>query len=134
MNVMDYAWLKQDRYVDFDNVPPASCVDLVNGLCATVYDGPRWTGNAVDLIAQKHAGWKWIANTPDNQPRMGDIIVWHANIPTLTIGPFGHTSICLVSNKMQFVSMDQDWPMASPVRMVAHSFLGVAGWQRKVSL
>lgn len=133
MNVLDYAWLKQDRFVDFDNVPPASCVDLVNDLCGTVYGSPRWRGNAVDLIAQKQPGWKWIANTPTNQPRLGDVVVWHANMPTLSIGPYGHTAVCLVANLRELVSLDQDWPLAAPIRTVAHSYLGVAGWQRKMT-
>lgn len=133
VNVLDYAWLKQGRYVDFDNVPPASCVDLVNDLCNTVYSGPRWRGNAVDLIGQKQPAWKWIVNTPTNQPRLGDVVVWYASMPTLDIGPFGHTAVCLIANLREFVSLDQDWPLGGNIRMIAHSYLGVAGWQRKMT-
>lgn len=133
MNALDYAWLKQATYVVSPVTGGASCVDLVNGLCGTVYGGPHWNGNAVDIIGQKQAGWKWIANTPDNQPRLGDVVAWHANVPRLGIGQYGHTAVCLVASKNELCSVDQGWLPYHEVRTVMHSYLGVAGWQRKVA-
>ena len=114
--------------IDLDHMYGCQCVDLVDSWAN--YIGrplPAVPGGAKDLV-QKIADYQWINNTPTNFPDPGDIIVWGT-----TIGPWGHTAVCLRADVNYLNSIDQNWvntsDNGSPAAYVRHDYRGVLGWQ-----
>ena len=105
------------------------CVDLVNQYIAEVLKLPKilWT-NACDFPKKADRKyWDWIVNTPLGVPKEGDIIVWNKNAG----GGYGHVAIFIEGDVNSFRSLDQNWPLYSPVHIQGHYYKNVAGWLRK---
>jgi hypothetical protein len=86
--------------------------------------------NAVDWAGPARvAGWHWVANTPNNYPAPGDVVVWRANVAQLGIGSYGHVAVVVSADQFALVVLQQDWPVGAPVALGAQSYVGVAGWQ-----
>ena len=67
-----------------------------------------------------------IANTPDNAPACGDIIVWDRNVPGVT-GVAGHIALVLSGGPTGFVVLEQNNPQPY-VTEASHPYTGVLGW------
>lgn len=112
--------------LDFDEEFGYTCVDLVQ-FWAQNLGLPRFTGNAVDLARQGSANLLWIANTPENFPSAGDIVVWGSNLGGA--GQYGHVDIAEGNATTEaFTGFDQNWPEGSLCHSQAHSYAGVLGW------
>lgn len=117
--------------VDFDAVPPASCIDLVNDYMAAQWGAPRYTGNAVDIPRQPRTGWTWVSNGPKNYPPRGAVVCWHPNVSGLGIGPYAHTAVAVWADANLLISLDQGWPEDAPANLILHTYTGVAGWWQR---
>lgn len=108
-------------------VGDGQCVALCNEWLRERYGlGPVWA-NAVDWAAARPQGLEWVDNSPTNYPPAGAVMVWKAYAGH-GIGPFGHVAVCLAACSMVLLTVDQNWPAGSPVALVLHDYLGVAGW------
>jgi hypothetical protein len=66
----------------------------------------------------------------------GSIIIWNSypeNKNGVGTGPHllggaGHIAVVISANSTGFVSLDQNWPTGSVVKMVSHDYAGVKGW------
>lgn len=103
------------------------CVDLANIWLAANRGTPPVRLNAVDWATTAIRSWKWIANTPQNSPARGSLVVWGQNAAVGT-GQYGHIAIALTADSAELVTLDQDWPFGSPVALTLHSYEGVLGW------
>lgn len=134
MNINDFVSQNNGKYLDFDGAYGAQCVDLVQYWCQSL-NGPRLSGNAVDLSGQTHNGFfRWIENTPAGVPRAGDIMVWGEYAP-FGISQYGHTGVFIEGDVNSFRSFDQNWPTGHPCGVVNHvNYGGVLGWLQPVCL
>jgi hypothetical protein len=115
--------------IDIDGVDGAQCVDLVNAWATLGKGKPRLQGNAYELLAKAPPGtWQRTANTPTNFPIPGAIVVWSADVPAVSIGPYGHTAIALVADIAHLVTLDQNWDGKMYAVVNVHPYAGVAGW------
>lgn len=105
------------------------CVDLVNLYLIERWGRPPVRLNAVDWRSASIDGYQWTANSPDNSPSIGDLVVWGPYAP-LGVGPYGHIALCLLADSSHIVSFDQDWPFGAPCSLQLHGYGGVLGWQR----
>lgn len=109
------------------------CVDWVNLYIRDVLGLPiiEWT-NAKDFPEKADKKlYDWIVNTPTGVPQKGDIVIWSGQ----TGGGNGHIAVFLEGNTSKFTSLDQNWPLASPVHKQNHYYTNVRGWLRpKVSV
>lgn len=105
------------------------CVDLAN-LWLIARGGSPVRLNAADWASDLHTlkGRPFVPNGPVNFPAPGAIVVWKRNIGSLGIGPYGHIAVVLAADANSLVTVDQDWPIGSPVQTVVHTYEGVAGW------
>lgn len=127
---------------DFVAASVNKCIDLNEppGDCQCVALADAWANDqglplplvadAKDFVGAIVPGWTWIANTPDNQPQPGDLVVWDTRI-----GVDGHIALCTGPvGPVMFTSLDQNWvnsgPNGSPAVHVDHNYFGVAGWLR----
>ncbi len=125
------AWISLvlGQAIDVDGVDGAQCVDLVNDWAVRGKGKPRLQGNAYELLAKAPPGtWQRTANTRLNFPAPGAIVVWHADVPSVSIGPFGHTAVALVADVTHLITLDQNWDGKMYAAVVAHPYDGVAGW------
>lgn len=123
------AWVnghENGRY-DTDGVPsdqPYQCVDLVQVFNSELVGGPRFWGNAKDIINQPGDKYRRINNTPDFVPQAGDIGVFNGNLG----GGYGHVVVCTgLGDTNTFQSLDQNWnrPEATRVTHNYNNFIGV---------
>lgn len=113
--------------IDIDGAYGAQCVDAINDYLAEL-GAPRVHGNAVDIAHQSIPGFAWRANSPDNAPRAGSIVVWNANDTVLHIGQFGHTAVAIHADRWGMVTADQNWAGVPRLALYAHTYRAVAGW------
>lgn len=107
--------------IDVDQVYGAQCVDLVNDYLRRVKAQPRVVGNAIDVAHQSIVGAVWTANTPNNAPSPGDVVVW-------SFAPYGHTGVVLCADAMHLISIDQNWDSVQRAVCIAHNYAQVIGW------
>jgi cell wall-associated NlpC family hydrolase len=67
-----------------------------------------------------------IKNSPNNQPKKGDIVFW-GTYPFVT-GLAGHVAMYEGGNLYSLIGFEQNYPTKSPCRFVKHSYKGVMGW------
>lgn len=107
------------------------CVDLANLYLIRCLGLAPVRKNAVDWHGPALAGFKWTPNSPLNAPAFGDLVIWGEDARAGT-GPNGHIAVCIASDNLHFVSVDQNWPDGAPVALVVHHYAGVLGWQMPV--
>jgi len=128
MTVLDFVQRRLGTVITSAGGIGGECVDLANQFLADMYGDPHEYLNAVDWAGARVPGHAWIANTPSNMPRQGDLVVWGYSSAAGT-GPNGHIALALAASQMWVVSCDQNWPTGSPVRLMLHSYAGILGWQ-----
>lgn len=98
------------------------CTDLANAYLRDVLQQPivEWT-NAIDFPS-KLTNFDFIANTPTNIPKEGDLIIWKPSP--------GHIALFIEGNVDSFISFDQNYPTDSPCHIQEHDYTNVLGWCR----
>lgn len=110
---------------DFDGYLGFQCMDLAEQYNKEVICAPRIGGNAIDVWKNfPREYYSQIANTADNFPVEGDLIIWNANIGN----GFGHIAICAKADVNAFTSFDQNWPAGSKCHFQGHNYVNVIGW------
>jgi len=130
MTLTDFIAKYNGKYIDFDGVYGAQCMDLMHQYVVevlgiadpNVLSAPA----AVDLYNNfdniyGHEDFDLIANTVNNVPLEGDIIVWD-------IYTYGHVAIFVDGDPDKFNSFDQNYPIGSPCHLQNHDYNGVSGW------
>lgn len=113
--------------VDFDGYYGFQCMDLAEQYNKDVVGAPRLGGNAADVWDHYPTDkYDKIANTPNNAPQLGDIIIWGRTVG----GGFGHIAIVQTATISSFTSMDQNWPAGSIAHFQQHNYTSVLGWLR----
>lgn len=121
--------------LDFDGYYGTQCVDLFNvylkeilSINNPIQQFPVASAYQIWDYAQKNSLFKRIENTPTGVPEVGDIIIF-ANSNSF---PHGHVSIFLEGDTKKFISLDQHYPLGSPVSKVTHDYINpkVVGWLR----
>lgn len=114
------------KYIDYDGVYGAQCVDLVKSYFADVIGIPAIRNNAVDYWTNyPTAHFTKIVNTPSFVPQRGDIMIWGT-----AVGQYGHIAIVVDGNVNTFRSLDQNWPFSNgttPSKVITHNYTGVLG-------
>lgn len=128
MTPMQWITLNLHRSIDLDGSYGPQCVDSARSFLRTCYPGTDLAGNAADNIGGAPRGWRWIANGPYNAPGLGSVVFWNRNVTALSIGPFGHVAIALAADRFALVTADQNWLGIPRVELVAHGYVGIAGW------
>ena len=117
-DAVKWAYAQEGRFLDYDKVYGAQCVDLVHYYYAYFGKASYATGNGCDFVNNKLPdGWTRIKNTPDFVPQPGDIAVWGKEL-----SQYGHVAIILSADAHSFVSMDQNWPRGSACKKVTHNY------------
>lgn len=117
-DAVKWAYAQEGKFLDYDKVYGAQCVDLVHYYYAYFGKASYATGNGCDFVNNKLPdGWTRIKNTPDFVPQPGDIAVWGKEL-----SQYGHVAIILSANAHSFVSMDQNWPRGSACKKVTHNY------------
>ena len=110
--------------LDVDNYAGDQCVDVFLAYNRDVVGGNWVAGNAIDYwTTYPFDYYKKIANTPDNFPSKGDVIIFGQ-----AVGQYGHICICNTANADSFNSFDQNWPVGSNCHFQDHNYNGVLGW------
>jgi hypothetical protein len=114
------------KYVDYDGVYGAQCVDLIKKYFVEVIGIPAIRNNAKDYWTNyPTAHFTRITNTPSFLPKRGDIMIWGT-----AVGQYGHIAIIDTANLNTFVSLDQNWPFSNgttPAKRITHNYNGVLG-------
>jgi hypothetical protein len=115
-------------FIDYDGVYGNQCVDLIKDYVDKVFGLNPWKSNACDYPqSYPQDQYELIEITPDAVPEKGDIVLFSNEV-----GPFGHVSIALGNGDVnKFESLDQNWPLGSPVQITKHDYNGVIGWLRR---
>ena len=117
-DAVKWAYAQEGKFLDYDKVYGAQCVDLVHYYYAYFGKASYATGNGCDFVNNKLPdGWTRIKNTPDFVPQLGDIAVWGKEL-----SQYGHVAIILSADAHSFVSMDQNWPRGSACKKVTHNY------------
>jgi hypothetical protein len=117
------------KYIDWDGVYGAQCVDLYRFYCKEVLEVPQSPPipGAADIWNNYlTAYFDKITNTPEGVPTKGDVMIWSKN----TGGGYGHVAIFYDGTVSKFRSFDQNWPTGSPCQLVSHYYKNVLGWLR----
>ncbi len=128
ITVDDFINLFNGHSVDWDNALGSQCFDLANFYSFAI-GGKPFIGATADLIYQQpqNGFYTQIANTPNNFPIKGDIVVW--NWPHVAIATGNNTNI------NQFEVLEQNDPKGSPSHIKVYgNYNGVIGWLRPVNL
>lgn len=117
-DAVKWAYAQEAKFLDYDKVYGAQCVDLVHYYYAYFGKASYATGNGCDFVNNKLPdGWTRIKNTADFVPQPGDIAVWGKEL-----SQYGHVAIILSADAHSFVSMDQNWPRGSACKKVTHNY------------
>lgn len=117
-DAVKWAYAQEGKFLDYDKVYGAQCVDLVHYYYAYFGKASYATGNGCDFVNNKLPdGWTRIKNTADFVPQPGDIAVWGKEL-----SQYGHVAIILSADDHSFVSMDQNWPRGSACKKVTHNY------------
>ena len=134
MKFQDFITRWNGKYIDFDGVYGAQCMDLMHQYIVEVLDftdGRILAAPAakdVFLNFQNVYGnqiFEKIDNTPTGVPKEGDIMFWGTGI-----GQYGHVAIFVEGDANNFRSFDENFPIGSPCHIQSHSYSGVLGWLR----
>lgn len=126
--------LHDNKYLDFDHVYGAQCVDEVQFYLRDVLGLPPLPGNAINEFGEDAKQLHWTHNNLLElalQPHPGDIMVWGPSARVGT-GALGHTAVVVAADAYHFTSFDQNWPVGAPCHLVHHTYDGVIGWGRKI--
>ena len=82
---IDWVKSQQGKQLDYDNVYPGECVDLINIYAKTLGQGYCY-GNAKDYASNNISAWKGWTRIKGATPQKGDILIW-------TGGEWGHVAI-----------------------------------------
>ncbi len=124
-----YKW--NGKFVDTDGAYGPQCMDWMHRFVEDVY-GLNKTNLAAPSAKQLFltfpnvkgsAFFTKIINRPWNVPRQGDIIFWN-------YGEFGHVAIVNEANVFRLTSIDQNYPLNTPVHIQEHNYRGCMGWLR----
>lgn len=125
--LVDFVNHYQLKFVDIDHFAGAQCVDVQLAWCDWLrvphFPGVPGAGWHAGMYIP---GWAWLANSPNNIPQPGDVVIWGRS-PTL---PWGHEGVYLRGDVMHLITFDQNWPYNSPCHEQGHTYGGVAGWFR----
>jgi hypothetical protein len=131
MTFTDFMAKYNGKYIDFDGVYGAQCMDLMHQYCVEVLgitDGSILAAPAAKDIYNNfdnlngHDLFEKIGNTPTGIPNEGDIVVWG-------MGDWGHVAIFIDGNADRFNSFDQNFPIGSPCHVQNHpNYTDVLGW------
>jgi hypothetical protein len=114
------------KYIDFDGIYGAQCVDLVKSYFVDVIGIPAIRNNAIDYWTNyPTAQFTRITNTPSFVPIKGDIMIWGKGV-----GTYGHIAIIVDANVNTFRSLDQNWPYSNgttPSKVITHNYSSVLG-------
>jgi hypothetical protein len=114
------------KYIDYDGIYGAQCVDLIKKYFPEVIGIPAIRNNAVDYWTNYPTGsFTRITNTPSFIPIRGDIMIWGTGV-----GTYGHIAIIDTANVNTFVSLDQNWPYSNgttPAKYITHNYKSVLG-------
>lgn len=117
-DAVKWAYAQEGKFLDYDKVYGAQCVDLVHYYYAYFGKASYATGNGCDFVNNKLPdGWTRIKNTADFVPQPGDIAVWGKEL-----SQYGHVAIILSADAHSFVSMDQNWPRGSACKKGTHNY------------
>ena len=137
MTFFEFFQKYNNTFVDTDNAYGPQCMDLMHIFCTDVLGLDKSTLSAPSAkeVWQRFPNvpgaqyFKQIKNTLWNVPQQGDIVFFG-------VGQYGHVSIFNEGDARRFTSIDQNWPLNSPVHVQEHTygFMGrsVLGWVRKV--
>jgi hypothetical protein len=125
MNLEEFIAAHDGQCLDIDGFPPEQPCQRVDVAKAWMQGRGHQTfiGNAVDYWAPGPDWFEKIANTRDNFPSPGDIVVWGHDI-----GPFGHVAIAIEANVNDFTSFDQYFPLNTNCHRQNHNYHAVLGW------
>lgn len=109
--------------VTADNIGTPQCVDVIQ-LYAQILGAPRFTGDAQDIYDQPGDCFIQIANTPDNFPLKGDIVV----LNSLYNGTVGHVGMSTdKSNVLTCELFEQNDPLGSDCHTNIYTYRNEAG-------
>lgn len=119
-----------NKYCDFDGAYGAQCVDLVE-FWGKLLAAPVLAGDAKDFQDQTLGFYIWIPNTPDNNPRVGDIVVWSGDYNN----DGGHCGIATGKGDTNtFEVFVQNDPLGANCQLKTYNYTDVVGWLRPPSL
>jgi hypothetical protein len=132
MTLTDWLMENLGHALDTDHAYGPQCVDAVNSWLQSSGGTARATSpTAAGIEREVWLGHRWTANNPTNHPAAGDVVVWR-QAPSIMVGAEGHTAVCVYAEQYGLVTADQNWNGARVLTLNAHSYVGVAGWQRRV--
>lgn len=115
-----------------DDIETPQCVDPVQ-LYARILGAPRFSGNAQDIYNQPGDFFTQIANTPDNFPVKGDIVVLSDKFN----GTDGHVGISIGKADINTCDLwEQNDPIGHDLQIKTYSYtnaygeIQVLGWLR----
>lgn len=126
-------WVKNTlgKGIDYDGAYGVQCVDLVKHYIKNVLEiEPQSIGNAIEYFNKRYtseyltSNFKWLDNTADFVPQMGDICVFSSNSGK------GHVSIATGDgSKSYFYSYDQNYPSSKhePMTRIKHTYSSLLG-------
>ena len=128
MNVQDLVNAINGQYLTITGGDEGQCTAVAHKW-EQMLGLPIVYGNAADTYAAAgQIAYDLIPNTPDGVPLPGSIMVWHQDSGIGT-GGAGHTAVFISGDVNSFDSLDQNWPLGSPVHIQHHSsYEGVTGW------
>lgn len=124
--------------IDFDGQYQNQCVDLYRQYVAEVLHFPQSPGvGGAKEIYTAYPTWpiklrnlyQRIANTPNNIPTTGDIVVWGSSF-----GVYGHVAIYVFGDVWKFISFDQNMPLGTVCHMQHHNYNAVLGWLHPIAV
>lgn len=124
MTFLEFYEKYKNKYTDFDGYYGAQCVDLVQYWSREI-GGPRFTGNAKDIIHQAGTFYDRIDNKLLNFPKEGDIVVWNEKMGA----GFGHTGIATKNaGVLKLEVFQQNDPMRSTAQLKTYTYSNIIGW------
>lgn|SRR3990167_1365224 len=121
------------KYIDFDGVYGAQCVDLIRYYIVEVLGisnntikpvaGAKDMFEKYDTLVDKNV-FERIPNTPTGVAEESDIVLWGAT----SGNPYGHVALFVEGDTNSFRSFDQNFPVGSPCHIQNHSYSNVLGW------
>jgi cell wall-associated NlpC family hydrolase len=128
MTLSQFITKYRGKYLDFDKVYGAQCVDLTKAYYKEVLGIAPKIGNAVTYWTTIDSRFTRIANTPRAIPRAGDVVVWGTKY-----GKYGHVAVATGNgNVWWFDAFSQNDPLGSPCKIKRYyMYRGVLGWLRK---
>jgi|SRR3990172_1558810 len=130
MTLNDFIKKWQGKYIDFDGVYGAQCMDLMHQYCVEVLGISDGRVLAKDYAKNVfldfdntfgHEFFNKIENSLLGVPKEGDIVFWSSN-------PYGHVAVFIEGDIDSFRSFDANYPLGSPCHIQEHKYNNVIGW------